>query len=120
MSIKIGETIEWILGFAHAYGITRVVWIICACVLIAIGIIGWFLPFMPGWPFALWGFSILMKNVPFVAWLHAWCSRAIERRWPRVYVRLVAADATYHRVLSMLGAWLLSQFRRIIRFLKIH
>lgn len=119
MSVKIRAAIAAIFRYADQYGIVHVVWIACGCLFIVIGIIGWVLPLMPGWPFALWGFSILMKNVPFVARVHARCSRVIERRWPRLYVRLVAGDAAYHRVLHALGAWLLKQFRRILFFLRI-
>lgn len=119
MLTKIKETYARVLWCAHVCGITRVVWVACGCLLLMIGIIGWILPGMPGWPFALWGFSILMKNVPFVARLHARCSRAIERKWPRLYLRLVVVDAAYHRVLDALGVWLLRTLRRILLFFRI-
>lgn len=119
MLTKIKKTYARVLWCAHVCGITRVVWIACGCLFLVIGIIGWALPVMPGWPFALWGFSILMKNVLFVARVHAWCSRVIKRKWPRLYVHLVRGDAAYHRVLHALGVWLLHTLRRILSFLRI-
>ena len=88
--------------------------IACACLFIAIGILGLILPVMPGWPFVLCGFSILIHNVPLVARLHARCSRAIERRWPRTHARLVAIHTAYHRVVQALSARLVYALRRVL------
>ena len=67
----------------------RIVWIVVGIFLILIGIVGWVLPLMPGWPFFLWGVSLLAREIPWVGRrygrLRSWCIR----RFPRSYKLLI-------------------------------
>jgi len=63
----------------------RIVRIAIGIVLVLIGVAGWVLPLVPGWPFVIWGLSMLAREIHWVDRQLTRIRNYCARRFPRLY-----------------------------------